>query len=118
MVQRGVKMVIVRVVVLALYGIHGNLFVHHQRSGHIILGGQRIRGAKDDIGATGGQGLHQVGRLCGNVQAGGEAQPGERCFAFESLADQPGHRHFLGGPFNTVSPFVGEGQVFHIIVAC
>jgi hypothetical protein len=44
-IDRGQNMVVVGVVVLALDGVNGNVVVAYQAGGHVILCGQRIRGA-------------------------------------------------------------------------
>ena len=43
---------VVRVVVLALDREHGNVVLVDERSGNLILRGQRIRRAEDDVGAA------------------------------------------------------------------
>ena len=44
-IDRGQNVVVVGVVVLALDGVDGNVVVAYQAGRHVILGGQRIRGA-------------------------------------------------------------------------
>ena len=59
-----------------------------ERRGGVVLGRERVRGAEDHVGAAGLQRAHQVRRLGRDVQAGGDAVPGERLLGREALADR------------------------------
>jgi hypothetical protein len=65
----GADVLVVRLVVLALDGEDLHTVIAHEVRGHIILRGERIRGAERDLGATGLERRHEVGRLRRHVQA-------------------------------------------------
>ena len=92
-VQGGVHVLVIGDVVLALDGKDRDLVVGDQRGGHIVLGGERVGGGQHHIRAASLQGLHQVGGLGGDVQAGRDAQPFERLLFRKALADQAQDRH-------------------------
>ena len=58
MVESSVKVAVIGLVVLAFDSIDRDLVMHHQRCGHIILGGERVGGTDDHIRAAGLQGAH------------------------------------------------------------
>ena len=68
-VEDGVDVAEVGLGVLALDGVDGDALVQGQRGGHVVLGGQRVRGAGDDGGAARLERAEQVGGLGGDVQA-------------------------------------------------
>jgi len=99
MLQGGDDVLVVSVVILSLYGVHGNAVVDKGRS-HVVLGRQGIRGTEDDLGATFLQGQGQVGCLGSDVQAGGDAHSLERLLPAESLLYRTDDRHLLAGPID------------------
>jgi hypothetical protein len=112
MVEDGVDVLVVGDAVLALDGEDRHLQVGDYGRGHVVLGGQRVAGAEHQIGATGGQGAGQVGRLRSDVQAGGEAHAGQRALFLETLPDEPEHGHLLLCPGDAQSALEGQRQVF------
>ncbi len=114
-VERLVDVAVVGGVVFALDGKDRHAILDHQRSGDVVLGAERIAGAQPRVGPAGLEGAHQVGRLGGDVQAGGDADAGQRLFAVEPLADQPQDGHLLLGPLDFALAGVGQAQVFDIM---
>ena len=99
-VHGGQNVIVVRVVVLALDGIDGNVVVADEAGGYVILRRQRIGGAKDDLGAAVAQADAEVSGLGGDVQAGGNSDALQRLVLDEFLADNLQHFHGLVRPLN------------------
>ena len=57
---------------------------------------------------------HQVGGLGGDMQAGGDAQAGQRPFGREALADGGQHRHLAVGPLDPALPR-RQREVAHVM---
>src|SRR5262249_14742062 len=72
-INGGKNVLVVSIVVFALNGENWNVVIADETRGDIILGGKRIGGAKNHLGAAIAQTNCQVGRLGGDVQAGGDA---------------------------------------------
>ena len=112
----GVDVRVVGVVVLALDGVDADAVVVDQRRGHVVLRGQRVAGAEDDVGAAGHQRAHEAGGLGGDVQAGADAHALERLLLLEALADGAQHRHVHVGPLDAQHALGGESDVFDVVV--
>ncbi len=97
-VDRGLDVLVVGVVVLALDREDGDAVLLDERRRGVVLRRERVRGAEHDVGAAGLERAHQVRRLGRDVQAGGDAVPGERLLGGEALADRRQHRHLPVGP--------------------
>ena len=95
-----VEVRVVGVPVLAATGEHADPVLGDERGGHVVLGRERVAGGQDHVGAAGLERPHQVGRLGGHVQAGADAEAGERSLALEPLADQAQDRHLPLRPFD------------------
>jgi hypothetical protein len=78
MVDCGLDVGVVRVVVLAVSGKHGDSVLGDESGRDVVLRRQRVRRAQHHFGAAGLQRAHQVRRLAGDVQAGGDPQAVER----------------------------------------
>ena len=115
----GDRLVDVRVVgvgVLALDRVGADAVVLDQRSGDVVLRGERVARAQHDLGAAGLQGAHEVGGLGGDVQACADAHAVERLLGFEALADAREHRHVGVGPLDARLAGVGECGVLDVVV--
>jgi hypothetical protein len=113
-VQRRRQVLVVGDIVLALDGEDRHFVVLDERSGHIILGGERVGGGQDNIRAAGLQGLHQVGGLAGDVQTGRNAQALQRLFALEAFADLAQDGHFALRPLDTQAAAFGQRAIFDV----
>ncbi len=100
MVDRRGDVRVVGVVVLALDREDGHAVLGDERSGHVVLRRERVRGAEEDVGAAGLQRAREVRGLRRHVQAGGDAVAVERPLALEALADRGQHRHLPVGPLD------------------
>jgi hypothetical protein len=105
---------VVGVVVLALDREDGHVVLLDERRGDVVLGGERVRRAQDDVGAAGLERAHQVGGLGGDVQARRDAVAGERLLPLEALPDRGQHRHLPIGPFDAAHALCGERQVLDV----
>ena len=114
-VDRGLDVLVVGVVVLALDGEDGDVVLVDERSGDVVLRGQRVRRAQHDVRAAGLQRAGEVGGLGGDVQAGGDAVARQRLLGLEALADRGEHRHLPVGPRDPPHAFGGERQVLHVV---
>src|SRR6202008_725820 len=112
--KRGVEMLVVRAVVLALDGICRNAEVAIQRCRDFILGGKGIGSAKHAVGAAIAQSDHEVGGFAGHVKTGGNAETLESLLLDEPLAYQLKHGHLLSCPFDLALASVGKADIFYI----
>ncbi len=108
-------MLIIAIVVLALDRIDRDPLVLHERRGHVVLRGQRVRGAEDDLRAARLERLHEVRRLRRHVQAGRDAHALEGLILLEALLDHIEDRHRLIRPFDAQMARVGQVQIFDIM---
>src|SRR5262249_60530380 len=69
LVEHGAQVTVVRVVVFALDRVGRDALVLDQRRGGVVLGGERIGGAQEHLGAAGLERPHQVGGLGGDRHA-------------------------------------------------
>ena len=106
---------VVALVVLALMGVDGDLVDVHERRRRLVLGREGVRGAERDLGATGLEREHQHGRLGRHVQARAEADPLQRLFLREPLADLAQDRHGLLGPLDAQTTRRRQREVFHVV---
>ena len=83
-VDRGLDVLVVGVVVLALDREDGDVVLVDERRGDVVLGRERVGRAEHDVRAAGLERAHQVRGLGGHVQAGGDAVAGERLLALRS----------------------------------
>ena len=115
-IQRGVEMLVVGVVVLALDGVDGHLVVGHQRGGHVILRAQRVAGGQHHIRAAGLQDPHQIAGLRRHVQARADAQSLQRPVLAHPLFQQVEHRHLARCPLHSEPAFLGQLDVFDVVI--
>src|SRR5581483_5642893 len=115
-VQHGVDVAVVRLVVLAPDREHVDIGLLAQRRRHVVLRGERIRGAQGDLGSSRGERLHEIGRLGRHVQARANANALERALLLEALADQAEHAHLGGRPLDALAPLPGQAEVPHVAV--
>jgi hypothetical protein len=106
---------VVSLVVLTLDGEDVHPVIADQVRGHVVLGGQRVGGTKRDLGAGRPERAHQVRRLAGDMETGGEFYALQRPFSGETGADLPQYRHGALGPFGAAAPLVGEGDVLDVV---
>ena len=114
-VDRGLDVLVVGVVVLALDREDRDVVLVDQGGCGVVLGRERVRRAQHDVGAAGLQRAHQVGRLGGHVQAGGDPVALERLLGLEPLADRGQHRHLPVGPHDALHALGRERQVLHVV---
>ncbi len=114
-VGRRVEVLVVGLVVLATDGVAADAVLGHERCGHVVLGRERVGGHERDLGTAGLERAHEVGRLGGDVQAGGDAQAVERLLPLEALADEAQDRHLPFRPLDTTNTFVHETEVGDIV---
>src|SRR5215472_1030292 len=112
--ERGLEMLVIGGVVLALDGEGGDIEVAIEGGGNFVLRGERVRGAKNGVGAGIAKGDHEVGGFTGHVKARGNAQASERLLLDEALADLLENGHLLRGPFDLALAGIGKPDVFHI----
>ena len=105
---------VVRVAVFALDGEHRDVVVLGERRRNVVLGGQRVAGAQNDVGAASLERSHQVGRFGRNVQACRHLLPGQRFFLAEPLADLRQNRHVPIRPLDSPFPLVSQTKVLHV----
>ena len=117
-VDRGLDVLVVRVVVLALDGEDRDVVFLDERGCGLVLGGQWVGRAEHDVGAARLQRARQVGRLSGDVETGGDPEAGERLLALEAVADGGEDRHVLVGPFDAPHAFFGEREILDVVPAC
>ncbi len=91
---------IVGLVVFALDGEGRNAFMLDEGGGDFVLRAERIGGAEADIGSAGFERYRQIGGFGRDVEAGGDPHALEGLLPFESLLDEPQHRHGGFGPFD------------------
>ena len=117
-VDRGLDVLVVRVVVLALDREDGHVELLDERGRDVILRRQRVRRAEHDVRAPGLQRAGEVRGLGRHVQTGRDAVAGERLLALEALADRAEHRHVPVGPLDPPDSFAREREVLHIVSSC
>ncbi len=110
-----VEVGVVGVAILAAPGEGGDAVLGDERGGHVVLGGQRVGRRQDDLRAAGLERAHQVGGLGRDVQAGADAQAGERTLALEPLADEAQDGHLALRPLDPSDPLGGETEVRHVV---
>ena len=113
-VQSGIEVPVVRLIVFALDGKNRNPVIAHQAGGNVILSRERIGSTKDHIGAAIAQGDHQVRRLAGDVETGGNANALERLVLDEFLADELQNLHGLIGPLDALLAEIGQFHALYI----
>jgi len=116
MIQRRPQVGVVGVIVLALDGEHGDVVIPHQHRGDVVLGGEGVGSGQHHIRAARLQGLHQIGGLGGDVQAGGDAHASQGLFFDEAFFDELEDGHFFGGPVHAQPALVGQIDVFDVVV--
>jgi hypothetical protein len=104
-VDRGLDVLVVGVVVLALDREDGDVELLDERGRDVVLRRERVRGAEDDVGTARFEGAHQVRGLARDVQAGRDAVAGQRLLVLEALADRGEHGHLPVGPGDPARPF-------------
>ena len=114
-IDDGVDVPVVGVVVLAVDRVDLGAVAVDQGRGHVVLGGERVRGAEHRLGAAGDQGAGQVGGLGRHVQAAGQGDPVERPLLLEALADRSQHGHVPVCPFDPSLPVVREADVGDVV---
>ena len=114
-VDRGLDVLVVRVVVLALDRERRDPVLVDERGRDVVLRRERVGRADDDVGAARLERAHQVRRLGRHVQAGGDPVAGQRLLGLEPLADRGQHRHLPVGPLDPAHALGGERQILHVI---
>ena len=111
----GVEVAVVGVAVGTVAGVHGDPVFGDQRGRRLVLRREGVGGAQDHVRAAGLERPHQVRGLRGDMEAGGDAQPGERLLALEPLADQAEDRHLALGPLDAAPALRGEAHVRDVV---
>ena len=110
-----VEVGVVGVAVLAPPGIDGDPVVGHERRRHVVLRRERVGGGEDDLRSAGLERAHQVGGLGRDVEAGADAQPGQRLLGREPLADEAQDRHLALRPLDPPASLGGQAEVGHVV---
>ena len=105
---------VVRVVVLPFDGKDGHVVLLDERSRDVVLRGERIGGAEDDVGTAGLERAHQVRRLGRHMEAGRDAVPGKWLLPLEPVPDGGQHGHVPVGPPDAAYAFGRERQVLDV----
>ena len=113
-VEDGVDVAVVGLVVLALDGVGGDVVDGREGRRHGVLRAQRVARAQVRLGAASLEREHEVGRLCGHVQAAAHTDALQRLLPAEPLADQLDDRHLASGPLNQLHALFREGRVLHV----
>ncbi len=87
--HKALEMARVRRTVLPALAIDLRAMGRAQRSGDVVLCRERVGRTEANLGPGRQQGANEVRRLCGDVQADGHSQAGERTLTFEALAYRP-----------------------------
>ena len=93
----------------------GICIVLHERSGHVILGRERVRGAEHDLAPPALSVRIRIGGLGGHMQACGQTHTLERLLFLKTLSDDVQHRHALVRPLDSELAFVGQFDIFYIV---
>src|SRR4030067_2703722 len=88
-IQGGLKMLVVSLVVLTLYGKHRNIIVLYKGCCYGVLGGKRVGGAEYYVSSSGLERPYQVCGLCRDMKAGRHLHPLERLLLCEPFPDNP-----------------------------
>ncbi len=123
-VHRQVRLVVdgggdVRVVgrvVLAADREHRDVVLGHERRGGVVLGGERIGRAEDEVGAARLERARQVRRLGRDVQAGGDPVALERLLLLEALADRGEDGHVPVGPDDALDTLGRESEILDVVL--
>ncbi len=115
-VEHRVDVAVVALVALASEGEGGNPLVLDKGRGHVVLGRKGVRGAREHRGAAGLQGLEEVRRLGGHVQAHPDHESGERALALEALPYRAQHGHLRVGPGDPQPAEASEAPVRDVSV--
>src|SRR5260370_5712432 len=108
------------VVLVAIFAVNRkgrNSVMLDKRGGDIVLSRERIRRAREHVGAASLERAEQVRGLASDVQARAEALALERQFFRESLAQAPQHGHLRVGPFDSFSSGLCKSEVMNVAVA-
>ena len=115
-IERGLDVVVVGGVVLALDGVDRHFIVRDQCGGHVVLRRKRVGCDQHHIGAAGLQHAHQVRGLAGDVQTRRDAQPVQRALFGEPLLDQIQHRHLARRPLHPKAALLCQVDVFDVVI--
>src|SRR5690606_8392615 len=113
-VERLMNVAVVGLVVLALDGVDVEA-VRGERSRDVVLGRERIAGTNGRLGASGAEGIGQIGRLRGHVDAGDDANALEWPITLERLSNQPEYRHLASRPGDPPAPRFGQPDVLDVV---
>ena len=106
-VEHRVEMLVVGLGGLAADGVDRDA-LGHQGGSHVVLGGQRVGSGEERLRTAVPQGQHQVGRLRGDVETGGDDMPFQRTLLEEALADGRQDGHPAPCPLDPAGPHRGE----------
>ena len=113
-VARSLDVRVVRVVVLTPDGEGRDAVLGDERRGDVVLSGERIGRAGDDVGSARLQRPQEVRGLRRDVQAGRDPVPGEGSTALEALADSPQDGHLAFGPLDPANAVRREREVLDV----
>jgi hypothetical protein len=114
-IQHLMDVAIVGLLIFAFDGIDGDTIVFHERSRHIILRGEWVRGAQGNLRAARLERAHQIGSLGGYMETRRDTDAAQRLLLLKSLADEAQHRHLVLCPFDAQGALLRQTQVLHII---
>src|SRR3990170_1679864 len=106
---------VVTLVVLPPDGKHRDPIIH-QRGSNVVLSGQGVGGAQDDVGPAVAQCQHQVGGLGGDMQAGGHPPTGQRLLHPESRSNHSQHGHATPRPGHPSGTLFGQPRIGDVVV--
>ena len=118
-VDRGLDVLVVRVVVLALDREDGDVVLLDERGRDVVLRRQRVRRAEDDVGAAGLQRAQRGSRS--RSSRAGRPRCGSRRAAARARSAR-GSRASTGmlpvGPLDPAHALAGECEVLHVVASC
>src|SRR5205814_3037137 len=94
----------------------GDTVVADQAGGNVVLGRERIGGAKDYVGAAVAQADGEIGGLGGDVQAGGDANAAKRLVLDELFADDLQDFHRLICPLDALFAVIGQIEILNVAI--
>ncbi len=101
-------MPVIGCVVFALHGKNRHPEIGDDRCSNIVLGRKWIGRTQSNFRTTVLEHTDQIGSLRGDVETRPDTNPFERLLAREAIVDLPDYGHFLSGPLDSPSSFIGS----------
>ena len=113
-IESGAKVAVISFVVFALDRIGRNVEVAIEGGCDLVLRGERVGSAENDVGAAIAKSDHEVRGFASDVKARGNTETLERLVLDETLTDGLQHRHLLLRPFDFAFAGVGQRNILYI----